>query len=235
LATFNVHQLHCFMSYFTQDYLDFFKELAANNNKNWFDANRKRYEKSVKNPFKSFTEALIDASFKGNNNAKIEAKDAIFRINRDIRFAKDKTPYKTQMSAIISSGGKKDKTSPGLYYEMGPEHIRVYGGVYMMEKDQLLAVRTYIANNLNAFSNAISNTAFVKTYGEIRGEKNKVLPKELAEAAKKQALLFNKSFYYFTTLDPQCLTDDKLVKIIMANYEKAAPIRTFLEKALKSV
>jgi uncharacterized protein (TIGR02453 family) len=221
------------MAFFTQDYLDFFMELAANNHKNWFDANRKRYEKSVKLPFKAFTEAVIDAYFEGNEANKIQSKDAIFRINRDIRFSNDKTPYKTQMSAIISAGGKKDKTNPGLYFEMGPEHIRVYGGVYMLEKEQLYAVRSYIANNQKAFSKAINDNQFLATYGEIRGEKNKVLPKELSEAAKKQPLLFNKSFYYFTTLAPEMVTSDKLLETVMEKYQAARPVRQFLEKALK--
>ena len=107
------------MKYFTQDYLDFFKELAANNHKEWFDENRKRYEKSVKDPFKKFVEALIAETHKFDPSVNIEAKDAIFRINRDIRFSKDKTPYKLDRSAIISSGGRKDHSIPGFYIATG--------------------------------------------------------------------------------------------------------------------
>ena len=100
------------MSYFSEDFLRFFKELAGNNNKEWFDLNRKRYFKEVKDPFHHFIEDLIAAVQKEDSNVNIAPKDAIFRINRDVRFSKDKTPYKLQVSAIISKGGKKDKVSP---------------------------------------------------------------------------------------------------------------------------
>ena len=133
------------MSFFTADYLDFFKELAANNHKDWFDANRKRYEKSVKDPFKAFVQEMIDRVRAEDSSVQIEPKDAIFRVNRDIRFSKDKTPYKTQMSAIVSPGGKKDKTTPGIYMELGPENLKIYGGAHMLDKEQLLAIRETIA------------------------------------------------------------------------------------------
>ena len=90
------------MKYFSSDYLEFFKELAPNNNKDWFDKNRKRYIDSVKEPFKKFVTDLIQEISKVDDEVQIEAKDAIFRINRDIRFSKDKTPYKLNNSAIIS-------------------------------------------------------------------------------------------------------------------------------------
>ena len=95
------------MAYFTQDFLDFFKELAANNHKDWFHANKKRYEASVKDPFKLFVQDMIDKAAKVDGRFAGEAKNAIFRINRDIRFSKDKSPYKLQMGAVISPGGKR--------------------------------------------------------------------------------------------------------------------------------
>ena len=126
------------MAFFTQDLLDFFIELAPNNNKDWFDENRKRYEKSVKEPFKDFVNHLIkklteiDPAF-----SEIEAKDCIFRINRDIRFSKEKQPYKLQVSAVVAPEGKKSKAINGVYFEISPEHLRIYGGVYEIEKDDL--------------------------------------------------------------------------------------------------
>jgi uncharacterized protein (TIGR02453 family) len=87
--------------------LDFFKELAANNHKDWFDSNRKRYEESVKKPFSNFVSqficelAAIDSEFN-----ELTASECVFRINRDIRFSKDKTPYKSTCSAVVAPGGK---------------------------------------------------------------------------------------------------------------------------------
>ena len=118
------------MKYFSSDYLQFFKDLAPNNNKEWFDINRKRYEEVVREPFKVFITDLIDELSKDDSEIQITQKEAIFRINRDVRFAKDKTPYKMSNSAIISKGGRKDKSYPGVYIELGPEKLGVYGGVF---------------------------------------------------------------------------------------------------------
>ena len=96
------------MQYFIPDFIEFFKELAANNNKDWFDINRKRYTDVIKEPFKKFVLDLIVEVGKVNPKIKdIEPKDCIFRINRDIRFSKDKTPYKMNVSALIAPGGKR--------------------------------------------------------------------------------------------------------------------------------
>ena len=102
------------MAYFTKDFIDFFKELAANNKKEWFDSNRQRYEKSVKQPFAEFVQEMIDRIQPDGPAVYISTKDAIFRINRDIRFSNDKTPYKTYMAALVSAKGKKDKGTPGF-------------------------------------------------------------------------------------------------------------------------
>ena len=192
------------MSFFQKDFLDFFIELAPNNNKDWFDLNRKRYENSVKEPFKNFVNhiisklAEIDPTFK-----ELEAKDCIFRINRDIRFSKDKQPYKMQVSAIVSPLGKKSKAINGVYFELGPEHLRVYGGVYEIGKDDLLTVREGIAENIGEFQKTYNNPLFVKTFGELKGEKNKIIPKELKIAAEKEPLIYNKQWYFYSQFEPE--------------------------------
>ena len=220
------------MSFFNDDFVDFFKELAANNNKAWFDENRTRYKKTVKEPFALFVAELIDQIKKIDPAVQIMPKDAIFRINRDIRFSKDKTPYKTQVSAIVSPGGRKDKTSPGLYIELDPEKVRIYGGVYMADKNQLLAIRRYITSNLKGFEKAIQDKTFLKYYGEIRGEKNKRIPTEFKEPVLKQSLIANKQFYYFGELSPKKITDPKLADLVLEYYKAATPVRNFLTEAL---
>ncbi len=221
------------MSYFTNDFLDFFKELAANNNKDWFDANRKRYETSVKAPFKAFVQEMIDRVAKVDPTVSIEPRDAIFRINRDIRFSKDKTPYKTHVAAIVSPGGKKDKTTPGMYIQLGPEDLRFYGGAHMLDKEQLYNVRNYIMQHLDEFNKVITAKKFKDTFGEIHGEKNKKLPKEFQATAEQQPLLFNKAFYYFAKMAPETVTDPKLADLFMQQYKTSEPVKDFLTQALQ--
>jgi uncharacterized protein (TIGR02453 family) len=222
------------MAFFTPDFLQFFIELAPNNHKDWFDLNRKRYEKSVKEPFKDFVEHMIkeiaktDASFND-----LEAKDCIFRINRDIRFSKDKTPYKMNVSAVVAPEGKKSKAVNGVYFEFGPEHVRVYGGVYEIDKDDLLTVREGIANDLKGFQEAYTNPRFKKVFGTILGEKNKVIPKELKEAAEKEPLIFNKQWYFYAQFDAETVLNPKLDQMLLDCFEAGKPVEHYFNKLIK--
>lgn len=221
------------MAYFTTDLMQFLKDLAANNNKVWYDANKKRFENSVKKPFEAFVAEMINRIQQDDKSINIQPKDAIFRIYRDVRFSKDKTPYKTYVSAIISAGGRKNLALPGTYIELNPEHIRIYGGVYQPDKIQLQRIRESIIANPDKFNSLVSDKQFVKCFVELRGEKNKVLPKELKPAAEKQPLIFNKQFYYFGSLDPKLATDNRLPELLMEYYFAGKPMKGFLSKALK--
>lgn len=222
------------MADFTKDYLDFFIELAGNNNKDWFDLNRKRYEQSVKKPFYAFVQRLIDhfalsyPAFKD-----LTASECIFRINRDIRFSKDKSPYKMMCSAVIAPNGKKSKAIHGVYFELGPEAVRVYGGIYEIDKDDLLLVREGISENLETFSTLKNAPEFKKVYGEIRGEKNKILPKELKEAAEKEPLIFNKQWYFMTEFDADLVVSDQLFDTIISCFKAGEPIDLFFNQFIQ--
>lgn len=221
------------MAYFTQDFLDFFKELAANNHKDWFHANKKRYEKSVKEPFKVFVQDMINKAAVEDDRFAGEAKDAIFRINRDIRFSKDKSPYKLQMGAVIAPGGRKEGMGiPGMYLELSPAHFRFYSGVYMPEKEVLHNIREYIMKHSKELDKLVSDKEFSSRFGELRGEKNKVLPKEFKAAAEEQPFLFNKQFYFFAELPAETILRDDFSEVIMEHFEASQPMRQFLTKAI---
>lgn len=222
------------MSYFSKDFIDFFIELAPNNHKDWFDQNRTRYEKEVRDPFKLFVQDVIaeiakkDAAFKD-----VEAKDCIFRINRDIRFSKDKTPYKLNVSAFISPEGRKNKAAKGVYFELTPEHVRVYGGVYEPDKDMTYAVRENIAAQPNKFKKIYSNKTFKSLFGEILGEKNKVIPKEFKAVGEKEPLIYNKHWYFYTQFEPELILSNDLKNKIVSSYEAGKPVQEFLLKNVK--
>ena len=221
------------MSHFDQDFLPFFRELGANNHKDWFDQNRDRYAQIVREPFKDFVRKVIDKvkeidpAFDG-----LEPKDCIFRINRDIRFSKDKTPYKTQVSAVVAPEGKKSRAINGVYFEFSPEHVRIYGGIYDLDKDSLLFVREGIADNLEKFRKLYSNKSFKSTFGEILGEKNKIIPKHLKEAATQEPLIFNKQWYFYRELPAEDVYRDDLLEVIIESYKVARPIEQYLNKLM---
>lgn len=219
------------MTYFGPEFNAFFRELAPNNQKDWFDENRKRYEQHVKIPFQKFVQAAIQEVSLLNPAVKdLEPKDAIFRINRDIRFSKDKSPYKLQMSAVIGPGGKKNFAGNGLYFELTPEHVRFYAGIYEANKDQLLAVRQGIAANLDTFQKLYRAPEFVNLFGEIRGAKNKILPKELKSLGEKEPLLYNKQFYFFCEHSEKLTESEDLMSKLLEAYRVAQPLQNFFSK-----
>ena len=220
------------MATFTVDFINFFKELSQNNNKKWFDQNRSRYEESVKTPFYSFVERMIEKIQTEEPDVKITPAESIFRINRDIRFSKDKTPYKTQMSALISRTGKKDKGFPGIYFSLDAANIMIYGGAHILEKERLYNIRKYISEHLDEFLKLLDDRIFKEKYGGIHGDKNIRIQAEFKDAAEKQPLLFNKAFYYYAKLDIKLILNPGLVDIFMDYYLAAKPIREFLIKAI---
>jgi len=219
------------MNPISTEFNQFFIELAANNNKEWFDENRKRYETHVKKAFEDFVALLIAEVQKINKNIDPKPKDCIFRINRDIRFSKDKTPYKMNRSAAINKGGKKDMSTEGLYVEMGPEHIRVYRGIFMSNTAEIAGIRAYIAKNPKELAKLYSDKGFKKYFGEVRGDKAKRLPKELAAAAENESLILNKQWYFFHQMPAEKTTDPQLISKIIDCYKAGDKMAKFLAKA----
>ncbi|MEM9050462.1 MAG: DUF2461 domain-containing protein [Bacteroidota bacterium] len=221
------------MKYFSADFNLFFKELAANNHKDWFDQNRDRYHRNIKEPFEIFVTALIDELKKEDPRLNINPKSTIFRINRDIRFSKDKSPYKLNRSAAIAPNGKKSIAQGGLYFEIGPGRVAIGGGAFQPEKEELQRLREYIVDHPKQFRKAIEDEKFNEHFDEIYGDENKRLPsKELMAAAEKEPLLFKKSMYYFAEESPDLVESDELMPTILEYHAAAKPLRDFIAKAI---
>ncbi|MBK8484778.1 MAG: DUF2461 domain-containing protein [Saprospiraceae bacterium] len=220
--------------YFTKDICTFLKDLGNHNDREWFNQNKNQFKEYVEKPFIIFVNDLIESFKELDPRIQITSKEAIFRIYKDIRFSQDKTPYKEFVSALISPGGRKDRSSPGFYFEIRQDAIHIYSGVYEPDPKQLLKIRLYIASHAKDFSKLLLDPKFVKRFGKILGEKNKVLPKELKEAAALQALIFNKNFYFMCSLDPELLYSTKLIEEFVNAFIDARALNVFFEKALNS-
>ncbi len=220
------------MSYFTSEYLAFFEELSRKNSKAWFDANRKRYEEHVKCPFETFVDVMIDLIKAEDPEVLITAKDAVFRINKDIRFSKEKTPYKTHMAANVSKEGRRSKEWPGFYFQFGADQLAVGGGTYVVEPPTLLKIRKAIADEVPGFQKLVKAKSFTTAYGSLQGERNKVMPPEFREAVAKEPLIANKQFYYMCNLDPSVLLKNDLPKRLLNYYKAGRDINSFLKRAM---
>jgi uncharacterized protein (TIGR02453 family) len=213
----------------SEAYYEFLIDLTLNNQKTWFDENRKRYERDVKKPFEQFVAQLLEAVCAIDGRyCGLESKDVIFRINRDIRFSKDKTPYKTNRSCLIAIGGKRKMQPGGLYLELGPEHCGIYSGWYMPDRDQLLRIREHLAANTHRAQALLADTAFIKTFGEIRGEAQKRLPAHLKVAGDAFPLIYNTQFYVMHEFEPERSLEPDFIPFILDCWKAVEPWNQFL-------
>lgn len=219
------------MAFFSKKFLQFFDDLNKNNHKEWFDANRSTYENEVKIPFKNFVTHINEQVRKTNPSFTDNVSKLIFRINKDIRFSKDKSPYKTNVAAVFSRTGTKDML-PGFYVHLGHGELFAGGGMYMLEKEHLAKIRQELFYNNKDFQKIITAKNFQKYYEVIQGEKNKVLPAEYKTFEKEQPYIANKQFYVMSKLHKQDVLADDFDKILLERFKACQPLNDFLFTAL---
>lgn len=213
--------------------LDFLKDLNKNNNRDWFHGNKKRYEKDLKKPFAALVGSLIEVAKEIDPLVEIQPKDTIFRINRDTRFSKDKTPYKTHAGAIISRYGRKQKEFPGYYIHIEAGRLMLGGGAYFLPTNLLRKVREHIISQPKAFESILTDKDFVEKFATIEGKKNKRLPKEMRAAAEKQPLLYNKQFYYMAELPPKIALAPDFIDFCRLYFKAGAKLNQFIAEAIE--
>ncbi|HLF45957.1 MAG TPA: DUF2461 domain-containing protein [Chitinophagaceae bacterium] len=213
----------------------FLKDLKKNNNKPWFDKNRKRYEEA-KADFLQFIQAVIDAySKKDKTLIGIKAKDCIFRINRDVRFSKDKSPYKTNFGASINKDGRKAFSSAGYYFHMEPGQVFLGGGIYQPPPAELSKVRQEVDYCYDEFKKIIAAKKFKAVFGDLDKSKEFLLsrvPKGYATDNPAAAYLKLKSYLAITELNDQDLVSKNLLKKTTAVFEALKPLIDFINRAL---
>jgi uncharacterized protein (TIGR02453 family) len=214
--------------------LKFLKDLKKNNNKPWFDNNRRSYEEA-KADFANFIQAVIDKYAKSDPTIKsILAKDCMFRINRDVRFSNDKSPYKTNMGAYISRGGKKSIYG-GYYFHCEPGQCFVGGGLWMPMPPELNKVRQEIDYNFVRFKKIITSKKFRSVYKDLSRDKEYILsrvPKGYDPGNPAAEYLKLKSFVSMAALKDSDLTSKDLVKKTTTAFEALQPVIEFVNESL---
>ena len=215
--------------------LKFLAELKKNNHKPWFDANRTAYDEAKKD-FAAFIQAVLDGLSKTDPSiAHLAAKDCMFRINRDVRFSKDKSPYKTNMGAFMNKGGKKAMTA-GYYFHMEPGGSFAGGGLYMPMPEQLKKVRQELDYNFSDFKKIVLSKKFESVYGSLDRDSEYLLsrvPKGYEPDNPAADYLKLKSFVATYQLTDAQLTSPTLVKETIAGFKALQPLLEFLNTALE--
>jgi uncharacterized protein (TIGR02453 family) len=211
--------------------LDFLAALSNNNNRDWFQENKSWYEEARKN-FAGFIDLLafeikkIDSSI-----GQVTSREAMFRINRDIRFSKDKSPYKINMGAHIVPGGKKSGLA-GYYFHIEPGDSFLGGGIYMPSSDILKKIRREIFDNVEEFLLIINNPEFTDYFGEIWGEKLIKPPAGYPKEFEHIDLLKYKSYTVIRQIPEKTLLGSKLLEEVLNGFRIMYPFNRFLNYAL---
>ncbi|MCW3117585.1 MAG: hypothetical protein JWM28_1667 [Chitinophagaceae bacterium] len=214
--------------------LKFLKDLKKNNNKPWFDAHRKEYE-NAKADFAGFIDELIKKHGKKDETiSHLKAKDCMFRINRDVRFSKDKSPYKCNMGAYINRGGKKSLFG-GYYFHCEPGKSFVGGGLWMPMPSELHKIRQEIDYNLSDFKKIVESKKFKSVYHTVSRDAEYTLsriPKGYEADNPAAEYLKLKSVVATASVPDSTLTSKELSKKITTAFETLQPLLEFINHAI---
>jgi uncharacterized protein (TIGR02453 family) len=210
--------------------LQFLKDLSKNNNKNWFETNRKRYEAAKENDVQVVGELIKGLASFDAPIGDLEAKKCMFRINRDVRFSANKDPYKTNMGAWFNEGGKK-LMNAGYYFHLEPGKSFLAGGMYMPEAALLAKVRQEIDYNFDDFKKIVEAKKFMAIFGGLSKSDGMVLvrpPKGYDINNPAIEYLKHKSFVATIPLTDAQIMDAGFVKLATTHFKLIHPLVQFL-------
>jgi uncharacterized protein (TIGR02453 family) len=215
---------------------DFLSDLAANNSKTWFDAHRSEYEQYWLEPAREFVEAGGEelASLTPGIQAEPRVNGSIFRINRDVRFSKDKTPYKTTLDFWFWQGTRRNAVS-GYYMRIAPAELGIGVGAHGFDKDRLAAFRAAVVDS-GASAALREVVGSVESAGwPVMGEHYKQLPRgfEAADAFQERFLRYSALWTGEDTPQPKSLRSRRLVPYVMNRWTKLEPLHRWLVDRLQ--
>lgn len=213
---------------------DFLTKLKENNHREWYHENKKWYNEA-KSDFETFINLVIN-EISGFDPAirSLEARDCTFRIFRDIRFSKDKTPYKTNMGAFIAKGGRKS-LNPGYYVHVEPGGSFLAGGSYMPPSPVLKAIRQEVYNHVDEFKAIVESDSFKQHYPEMYGEKLVNPPKGFHKDHPDIELLKHKSFTVLKKLPDSLFQSPDIMDEINEAFKALFPLNQFLGRAIEKI
>ena len=212
-------------------FFDFLRALSANNNKPWFDQNRAVYDR-YRQDFIDLVERCIIELGKVEDLGDLEAKKAVFRIYRDVRFSKNKDPFKSNFSAMLAKAGKKEMSGYGYYIHFQPDECFMAAGIYEPTPEQLAKIRQEIDYNAEALKKIILEPSFVEMFGKMEGRQLKTTPKNYHKEHPEIELLRYTQFYFSVPFSEKEVLSQKFPAKLSLACQKIRPFLSFMNKAL---
>ncbi len=211
--------------------LDFLSRLKQNNDRPWFNDHKDDYQAALAN----FTDmvAILLHNISGFDETLIgvQPRECLFRIYRDVRFSKDKSPYKTWFSAAIKGGGK-NVLFPGYYIHLDPENTYLGGGIWHPPKEILDNIREYIINHHADLEKIVLGKTFKKHFGDMGGEQLKTTPKGYPKDHPQIRWLRYKDFLAGCSKNKLDLSSENIISNFSSDYKAMFPFMQFLRKAI---
>ncbi len=220
---------------FSEEALNFFSKLKINkyNNKKWFDAHRYVYEDEIKLPMRSLLDTITPDLKKYDQRIVVSYK-SIFRINRDIRFKKDKTPYKSHYGASFTYDKIKTPEVPQFYFHISSDEFLFASGQYSTDTAMIKKMRNRICKEKDLFLSIINEKNFVKNFGQVNGDKLKKIPAEYKgkDTDGITEYLKMKQFYVYKSWKPVVALTGELTELIIDNIKITGEFNKFLYDSL---
>ena len=208
--------------------LDFLRDLRDNNSRSWFEANRNRYE-AARTAFEDLVAELLGAFGPVEDLTGVTVKDCVFRINRDVRFSKDKSPYKSTMSALLGPDGRKS-AGRAYYLHLEPDgNSMLAGGFHDPSPEELGRIRQSLERDAGPFKKIIRSAAFAGNFGALEGESLKTAPQGYAKDHPDITLLRMKQFLAVHRLNDDLAVSGGLVPHAVKVFKAMKPFLTCLE------
>lgn len=216
---------------FPKDFFAFFRELKANNERPWFEANKQRFKDSVQAPMSAFIAAMGPRLAKISKNFTSDPRPnggSMFRIYRDVRFSKDKRPYKEHAACHFRHAAGKDVHAPGFYMHFADDEVFFGGGMWMPPPDALARIREAIAKKSAAWKAVKADKTFAKIFDGVEGEALTRPPRGFDPAHPFIEDIKKKSFFAMHESDVKTASSPKLVDEVSRVFSAASPLMKFL-------
>jgi uncharacterized protein (TIGR02453 family) len=217
---------------FPAEALTFLRGLKKNNNREWFQAHKPVFEEKVKAPMLELIGEL-NSALAGFAPAYVtDPAKAYYRIYRDTRFSPDKTPYKTHISALFRPRGLDKHSCGSLYLQISAGEVGVAGGIYMPGPEELLAVRTHLAQHHERLQRILRGKPLRALMGDLNGEQLSRVPKGFPSDHPAADLIRMKQWYVWAELDAGIATTPKLFAELLKRFRAITPLTDFLNEPL---
>jgi len=215
---------------FSPDALAFLRSLKRNNRREWFQPRKEKYEALIKEPMLELIGCLNEEFARFAPEYITPSHKAIYRIYRDTRFSKDKTPYKTHISAIFPRCTARKREGSVFYFHFTEKELLIFGGVWGPERDELLAYRTLLQEQHKEFQSILADRNVKRAFGGLQGEQLTRMPKGFPVDHPAEHLLRHRQWFLEATLPNKSLTSKKLVHEIASRFELMSPFVEFLNR-----